>query len=278
MDQELQYQLSGSLERIYAMYEDFTPSEKRVFDYIKKNLKEVHKLTISELAWRSNVSEATLTRFAQRCGFSGFAELRTAFIPDVLNWQRQRYQRVAIEELSPDDPTEEVVAKFEQRMNEALHHALITIDKDELDSVVDTVIKAKKIVLLGNGGSVYLAAGTALKLMKLGIGAISYLDYNGIQSSVLLLDKDDAVLAISHSGTTRETIDCLTLALGRGCTTIALTSRLRSPLAKMCDLKLIYGSIDFPLGQEAELGVSRIVQSGLLNLLVTLVAFRMNHY
>ena len=96
---------------------------------------------------------------------------------------------MALQELCPTDSTSEVMDKFLGRVLEASNQALTTIDPKELERAVDAILAADRIVLLGNGGSLYLAASTGLKLMKLGLTAISYLDYNGIQASALLLRK-----------------------------------------------------------------------------------------
>ena len=156
-------------------------------------------------------------------------------------------------------------------MLEASNQALTTIDPKELERAVDAILAADRIVLLGNGGSLYLAASTGLKFMKLGLTAISYLDYNGIQASALLLKEGDVALAVSHSGTTRETLESLALAAGTGCTTIACTSRAKSPLAKISDIQLVYG----PVQQESEIGLARVIQALTLDLLATLVALRL---
>lgn len=267
---DIRPELAGSLNRIKLLYPDLTPAEKNVADYIINNLRDFHRLTISEVAQKCKVSEATLTRFAKTCGFTGFPELRTSLIPDILGWQKMRYHRVALQEMSASDSTAEIMEKFLGRTMEASTQALTSIASDHLEEAIEVILEAGKIVLIGNGGSMYLAASTALKFMKLGLNAICYLDYNGMQTSALLLKEGDVALAVSHSGTTRETWESLALAAGTGCTTIACTSRVKSPLAKISDIKLIYG----PVQQESEIGLARVIQALTLDLLATMVALR----
>lgn len=264
-------ELSGSLMRIKGLYGQFTPTEQQVADYIFANLRDFHRLTISEVAEKCNVSVATLSRFAKSCGYSGFPELRTSLIPDILDWQKNRYHRVALEEMAPTDPAAAVIQKFDLRIKEASSQALSTIDPGQLEKAVQAILQAKRIVLIGNGGSVYLAASTALKFLKLGLTAISYLDYNGIQSAALMLQEGDVAIAVSHSGTTRETLDSLSLAVGTGCTTIVCTGWGKSPMAKISDIQLVYGLVQ----QESEIGLARVIQALILDLVATMVALRM---
>lgn len=265
-------ELSGSLKRIKSLYNQLTPSEQQVADYIFTNLRDFHRLTISEVAEKCQVSVATLTRFAKSCGYSGFPELRTSLIPDILDWQKHRYHSVALEEVTPTDPISTVIRKFDIRIKEACSLALSTIDPEQLEQAVHAILKAKRIVLIGNGGSVYLAASTALKFLKLGLTAISYLDYNGIQAAALMLQEGDVALAVSHRGTTRETLDSLSLAVGTGCTTIVCTGWGKSPMAKISDIQLVYGVVQ----EESEIGLARVVQALILDLLATTVALKIN--
>ncbi|HKM43503.1 MAG TPA: MurR/RpiR family transcriptional regulator [Limnochordia bacterium] len=265
-------ELSGAFVRIKGLYNRFTPSEQEVADYIFTNLRDFHRLTISEVAEKCGVSVATLTRFAKTCGYSGFPALRTSLIPDILDWQKNRYHNVALEKLHPTDPAAEVIQKFDARIKEASSLALSTIDPVQLEKAVHVLLNARRIVLIGNGGSLYLAASTALKFLKLGLTAIAYLDYNGMQSSALILQEGDVALAVSYSGTTRETLDSLSLAVGTGCTTIVCTSWNKSPMAKISDIQLVHGVVQ----QESEIGLARVIQGLVLDLLATTVALRIN--
>lgn len=264
-------ELVGSLSVIKGLYSQFTPTEQQVADYIFRNLRDFHRLSISEVAEQCGVSVATLTRFARSCGYSGFPELRTSLIPDILDWQKNRYHQVALQELCPEDPATDVIKKFEMRMQEASSQALSTVEPEQLELAVQAILKANRIILIGNGGSVYLAASTALKFLKLGLTAISYLDFNGIQASTLILQEGDVAIAVSHSGTTRETLESLALAVGTGCTTIACTGWGKSPLAKISDIQLVYGLVQ----QESEIGLARVIQALMLDLLATMVALRL---
>ncbi|WP_344820807.1 SIS domain-containing protein [Nonomuraea africana] len=53
-------------------------------------------------------------------------------------------------------------------------------------------------------------------------------------------------LGISHSGTTAEVVEPLTIAKERGATTIAVTNFPRSPLAEVADIVLTTAARDTP--------------------------------
>jgi DNA-binding MurR/RpiR family transcriptional regulator len=65
-------------ELVRERFDDLTKSEKRIASYLLKNQDEAAFLSAAELAARLNLSEATVVRFAQSLGFSGFPDLRMA--------------------------------------------------------------------------------------------------------------------------------------------------------------------------------------------------------
>lgn len=263
------------LERLKGMYPDLTASEQMITDFIIRNVNEIHTLTVTEMAIRCGVSEATITRFAKRCGMSGFTELRTAFVPDLLQWQQARYQKGAREEINPADPLHRVAEKFTDRLVQSWERAMASLDMDALEQAVDRLNDASRVVVFGNGGSAYLASSFALKLMKLGVHARAEFDPNTIETSLVLLGEDDVAFAISHGGESSETVSMTALARGRGCTTIGLTSSFQSPLARQSDVRLVYGWFDFPLGRATEIGLARTIQAGVIDLLGMGLALRM---
>jgi len=59
---------------------DLPPQQRAIADYLLEHLQAVPFLSIPELAHRTGASEATVVRFAQRIGFTGFGELKAALV------------------------------------------------------------------------------------------------------------------------------------------------------------------------------------------------------
>ena len=57
-------------------FNHLTKSEKRVANFLRKNLNEAAFLAASEIAEHLNISEATVVRFARSLGFSSYPALR----------------------------------------------------------------------------------------------------------------------------------------------------------------------------------------------------------
>ena len=63
----------GFRARILAVYENLSPQQRQVADYVLEHLREVAFSSVPELAVEAGTSEATIVRFAQSVGYDGFS-------------------------------------------------------------------------------------------------------------------------------------------------------------------------------------------------------------
>ena len=64
------------LHRLKAEMEKLTPSQQKVASYILKNSMEVPFMTMEQVAFKVEVSAATIMRLAYHFGYSGYSELQ----------------------------------------------------------------------------------------------------------------------------------------------------------------------------------------------------------
>ena len=72
------------LNKIHTEYQTYTASQQKIAEYLTRHLEDAFVLSATELAQRVEVSEATITRFINRLGFSGFSEFKRAMGRSVL--------------------------------------------------------------------------------------------------------------------------------------------------------------------------------------------------
>lgn len=63
----------------YEQISKLNDTELIVYNYIIKNINQVLNMNIRELALKSHVSTATITRFCQKLNYDGFVEFKTKF-------------------------------------------------------------------------------------------------------------------------------------------------------------------------------------------------------
>ncbi|MBQ9283718.1 MAG: MurR/RpiR family transcriptional regulator [Acidaminococcaceae bacterium] len=98
-----------------SSYNGLTKSEQKLADFILKNPSDVMHMTMSELADATVSADATVFRFCQKLGFSGFQGLKQALAGDLFSPAESLSQ-----EVNADDTPQEITGKVFQNMVEAL--------------------------------------------------------------------------------------------------------------------------------------------------------------
>lgn len=70
---------------------NFSKSEYKIVEYIEANPNKIEALTINQLALEVNTSVATVLRFCQKLGYSGFKEFKFAFAKEFTEPSKGSY-------------------------------------------------------------------------------------------------------------------------------------------------------------------------------------------
>jgi len=139
----------------------------------------------------------------------------------------------------------------------------MVLNNKSLESACEKISNAKRIVIFGLGNSASIALDASHKLLRAGCNAFAYSD-NHMQVIVAShLTEEDVVIAISHSGSSKDIVDALKLAKETGATTITITNSGKSPIQKFSDIVL------FTASDETKYNIlalnSRIAQLSIIN-------------
>ena len=129
------------------------------------------------------------------------------------------------------------------------------------------MIQAKNIYFFGVGGSMVAALEAQSRFMRITSKVHMTIDLHLQAMSAALMDKEDLAIAFSYSGATKDTLDVVTKARSGGAKIIGITRFTRSPLAALCDLRLLCGANEGPM-QGGSMSV-KMSQFLLLDLLYT---------
>lgn len=227
-------------QRIRDHRESMSRSRLKVADYLLENYEDAAFLPAARIAAALGVSESLVVRFASSLGYSGYPEM-TRELQELVKRRLSLAERLGRRpvRLGADTPAEEVLrvvtALDRQNLEETLHDA----SSSSLERVVDALLGAETIFLLGLRGSAHLAALFGVLLDKAGA------DVRVVTSGdVVLFDRlrhigqRDLLFAISFARYTRRSVDALRVARGRGATTVVLTDSLLAPPVAEADLSL----------------------------------------
>lgn len=226
----------GVVIRIRALTPSLSPAEQRVAGIVLANPAQAAGLTITELAHAAGTSETTVIRFCKALGLTGYPDLRLRLAAESARESARSGDAKAVGgDIGPDDTMEQIVEKIAFADARAVEETAQQLDVRELDRVAEQMSEARRIELFGVGASGFVASDLQQKLHRIGRVAFTWGDTHLAITSVALLEPGDVAFGISHSGATSEVIDFLSVARGRGATTVALTNFPRSPITAVAD-------------------------------------------
>jgi len=191
-------------------------------------------MTASLMARNLSVNEATVIRFAQRLGYSGYPD----FIRDVQAVVRTEL-RARYEPESIADAQDPFLATLRTEI-EGVQYAASHISPESASQVPDALRQARRVMVIGQGISAPLANLLSMSLRSLGMLAESPpADALGLAMALAEVDEQWAVIAISATSGSRETANALTYARRMGARTVALACSPTDPCAQAAELALI---------------------------------------
>lgn len=235
-------------------------AEGKVGRYVLDHADDLLQESVSEVARRSGVSDATVVRFCRTLGFRGFQDLKITLARDLVS-PLEALQ----EDLSPGDDVATVVRKAFQANVQAILATLEVLDPRAVGRAVELLGRARRILLIGVGTSGPNVLDAYNKFFRLGLPCRCQIDSHLQVMEAALLSRGDVVLAISHSGSTKDPIETLKVARGRGAWTLCITHNAMAPITHYADVVLVTASPETRYRHEAL--ASRIAQQSIINAL-----------
>lgn len=257
------------LVRLRGLRPSLSPAEDRVAEQVLADARAAAALTISELAVAANTSETTVLRFCKRLGLPGYPQLRLALAEESA---QPRVSAAKTSDISAKDTIDDIIAKVAFVDASAVEETAQQLDRQALADAASAIAGAKRVDIYGIGASAIVGTDLQQKLHRIGAMAFAWNDPHIALTSATLLARKDVAIGISHSGTTKETIEALEAAGKRGATTIAITNFPVSRLAATADLVLTTAARETSLRSGAT--ASRIAALTVVDCLYIAVAQR----
>ena len=193
-------------------FEELTELEQEIARYFLQAETIQDDLSSQQVTQKLHISQAALTRFAKKCGFTGYREF-------VFQYQHQASK--------PDthshkhSPLTKRVLRSYSIMREQTQDL---IDEEQLERVAQLIDDAERVYFFGTGSSGLIAREMKLRFMRLGVVCEALTDQDGFAWTTSIMDENCLVLGFSLSGTTQSVLDSLLDAKEMGDKTILFTS------------------------------------------------------
>lgn len=257
--------LEGMRERLLALREGSSPAASRIAAFLADRAADVVHMSVTEVAEKVGVSEGSVINLCRQAGANGFQHLKIAIAQDLV----QPVQFIH-EDLEPDDDAAQVIEKIFASDMQALRDTQRVLDPKALERAATAMLAAKRVEIYGIGSAASIAEDAHFRLLRVGIDTRLAVDSHVQAISASLTGPDVAVLTVSHSGSTVETVTATRLAKEAGARTICITNFGRSPIQNYADIVLTTMAKETRFRTEAM--TSRIAQLAIVDALIARIA------
>jgi len=207
-------------QRIRDNYRTLPASERKVADLILEFPGELAVYSATELASQAGSSKAAVTRLIRRLGFQGFDQVRRA-ARQAQNWGSPLYlmPRVQI----PQEGQERIQHHIDQDISN-ISKTFESLSIEFLDEIIQSIWRAKRVLILGYRNSHYLAGYLRWQIMQVR-DQVYLLPETGETLAEYLAEitTDDLVIVIGFRRRVPEVLRTLNAAISTGSKTLYIT-------------------------------------------------------
>ena len=216
----------------------FSKGQKRIAGYILSDYDKAAFMTAGKLGALVHVSESTVVRFAAMLGYSGYPAMQKA-LQEMVRSKLTSIQRI---QASNDKlfSSDVVTSVLQQDMNK-IRVAVEEVDRAVFSAVVDKLMAAKHIYILGVRSSSFLAGYLHfyLHLIFENVTLVTSSSAGDILESTLRIGPGDLLVGISFPRYSQSTVKGVRFAHDRGADVVAITDSAMSPLYPMASAALL---------------------------------------
>jgi DNA-binding MurR/RpiR family transcriptional regulator len=226
--------------RIQQHYEMLSKSHKKIADFFLENFDKIPFLIIQDVAKTNYTSVASIIRFSQRVGYSGYAELQNDIATSLQNHLQKRNIFPLIDNgWSKEDLLTSVANQDITNINDTLS----LNEKENFHKAVNLILSSKRVYTIGLGISHLLSQILSYQLNQVAIDARAFVyDSASYLEQILFLDKNDLMIALSFPPYSKDTIEAAKFASEKKIKIIAITNRNSSPITYYSTLILVVKS------------------------------------
>ncbi len=222
------------IKRIQEKMLGMSKGQKLIANYIINHYDKAAFMTAAKFGEMVGVSESTVVRFAIELGYEGYPKLQK-MLQELIKSKLTSVQRI---EVSSNRINEfNILKSVLQADMEKIKLTLEEIDQDSFNAIVECILKAKKIYILGVRSSAPLASflGFYFNLIFDNVRLVHTTSVSEMFEQILRASEGDVVIGISFPRYSKRTTKAMQFVKSQGADVIAITDSKDSPLASNAD-------------------------------------------
>lgn len=219
--------MSSVLQTIRQQMDGFSKGQKRIAEYILSDYDKAAFMTAAKLGKTAQVSESTVVRFASELGYSGYPAMQKA-LQELIRGRLTSVQRIRASEMEEGD----LLSRAMHRDVETINATIESIDRAAFTSVVEKLLAAEHVYIVGVRSSAFLAGylNFYLRLLMDNVILVHHSAAGEIYEQMVHIGPKDVLIAISFPRYSNMVIHAVDMACERGADVIAITDNGMSPL------------------------------------------------
>lgn len=215
----MKYYVKSVVPMIESNYDNFTVVEKTIADFFIRNRKRMD-FSAKSVAEMLYVSEASLSRFAKKCGYRGYRE----FV--------YQYEETFVEKQeSMTGNTRMILNVYQELLNKTYN----LVDELQIARIGRYLNQSDRVVVCGIGSSGLTAEEMEFRFMRIGVDIDSVKDADLMRMRAVFQDRESLVVGISISGEKEDVLYLLKESHRRGARTVLLTAKNKGVFEEFCD-------------------------------------------
>ena len=225
----MEYYVKSVLPIIESNYENFTTVERTIGDFFLKNQERLD-FSSKAISERLFVSEASLSRFAKKCGYRGYRE----FV--------YQYEQTFVEKNQPMTGHTRMALNAYQ---ELLNKTYSLLNERQIVRICRFLGEAARVFVCGIGSSGLAAREMEMRFMRIGVNIYSIQEPDLMRMRAVFQNQTSAVFGFSISGETKDVLYLLQEAHKNGSKTILITSKNKEGFEEICDELVLVPSLQY---------------------------------
>lgn len=228
------------LIKINQRMSEFTPSDRKISDFIVDNPSLVLNSNTQQLASLIETSQSAIIRFVKKIGYRGYVDLKV----DIAKSLETDTNQLKDEVIKGGEATPSIVSKSKNNVLSAVEKTFALLDDEIISKSTKYLLKADDIYFAGVGSSGLVCEDFLYKLQRAGQKAYYQRDAHTNLALIANIKKDDVMVCISYSGNTKEVIISADFAKSIGAKVITITKGANTSLSKLSDEVLLIPEIE----------------------------------
>ena len=258
---------------IYSSIKLWLPSlskiEKRIAMYLYDHPKEIASMPMAKVAEACSCSEGSVDRLCKKLGCSGYAQAREMLAAHPLPSE----DSVSQVNIKQNTPVEELIQNINDLYINTLQRTKELNPAAKFETAIGRIARAKRLFFFGIGDALVPCLSAYYRFRRTGIDCLFDQDADMQLINASMIEKDDVVIAVSHSGNTRQVNAAMKAAHEAGAFCIGITQSVKSPMTQYCDLLFFNAVSESTVGNTnvahrlAESTIMEILYAGVVTLI-----------